>query len=124
MLERADDEILARRKALSDRVFEELTAAGLPAVLANGQGRSLLAPGAQIVVDELADAGGGVWVRWETHFVLRADAKEALSADRKDDQVIRLAGAAANAMQAAIAGILAAAGHEVAKDANDMSPFT
>jgi hypothetical protein len=123
MLDQADDQTLANRRALAVRVLDELTAAGLPAVLDSDQGGSRLAPGAHVSVDPFADAGGGVYVDWATHFALRQASLDALSAGRKHDQAIALAGAAAKAMQDAIAEILTAAGYQVAKDANDMAPF-
>src|SRR5436309_9694925 len=103
MLDRADDEALAKRRALAVRVLDELTAAGLPAILdSDDHGGWKLAPGAHVSVDPFADAGGGVYVDWATHRVLRSASLDALCAGRKDDQAIALAGTVKKAMQDAM----------------------
>src|SRR5690349_15866516 len=123
MLDRADDETLAKRRALAVEVLNDLTVAGLPALLGTDQGTSHLTPGAHVSVDPFADTAGGVYVAWATHFALRSAAMDALSEGREDDQAITLVGTAAKAMQDAIAEILTAAGYQVVKDADDMEPF-
>ncbi len=115
---RADAGTLDRRARLARAVREDLAAAGLP-VAAD---ELAVAAGARVYVDELDD--GGVFVDWDVHFALSSAAKDALSEGKQDiDPAIALAGAAARAMQDAIAAILTAAGYSVVKGANDMAPF-
>jgi hypothetical protein len=62
MFQKASAGELASRQALAQRVRNELGAAGLP-VPAPGLS-PVLAAGAEVTVDEGADAAGGVFVSW------------------------------------------------------------
>lgn len=120
----ADTETLAGRMTIAKAVREELAAAGLPLVPDDAGFDPSVAVGAHVYVDTLDDeSGGGVFVEWKPHFVLRSAAMEALSEGREDDPSIRLAGTASSAMQDAMAEVLSMAGFTVTKDANDMAPF-
>lgn len=118
----ADAETLARRKDLARAVRDDLYAVGLP-VVPEGAHSSVTA-GARVSVDPFDDEGGGVFVHWDVPYVLSVAGMDALFEGRiGDDPSMRLGAEASRIMQDAIAEILTAAGYDVEKDANDMSPF-
>ncbi len=117
---RADDEVLRRRHALAADVRDELSAAGLPVVA----DRSTLGTGALVEVDPLDDESGGVVVDWNTHFMLRSAAMDALSEGRHNDSALHYSGTVSKIMLGAIADILETAGYTLLRDYNDMSPYS
>lgn len=117
----ADDEVLRRRHALAADVRDELSAAGLPVVAES----STLGAGVLVKVDPLDDeSGGGVVVNWNTHFMLRSAAMDALSEGQRDDPAINYSGTVSKIMLDAVADILETAGYTLLRDYNDMSPYS
>jgi hypothetical protein len=102
----ADAETIARRSALARAVQEDLAAAGLP-ITTGAQGfETALAAAAHVFYDQLDDrSGGGVFVEWNVHHVLRSAALTAVTEGRTDHPTVVHSGAAARAMQDAIAEI-------------------
>ncbi|OPG10944.1 hypothetical protein B1R27_00015 [Streptomyces sp. GKU 895] len=116
MFERVSAEESAALEALSWKVRNELAAAGLP-VLAPGL-NTILAGGADVEVDDGADAAGGVFVGWTTSPRLQACASRAFRLKQLDDAVLRHSNAVGAAMMQAIAAVLSSAGFSV-EDARD-----
>ncbi|MFE6225326.1 hypothetical protein [Streptomyces sp. NPDC057854] len=116
MFERVSAEESERLEALASRVRNELAAAGLP-VLTPGLDR-VLASGAEVEVDEGADAAGGVYVGWVISPRLRECTNRAFRLRLLDDPLLRHSSEIAAAMMHAMAAILASAGFAV-QDAND-----
>jgi hypothetical protein len=76
-----------------------------------------------VTVDPRGDEEGGVFVRWEVPYMLRAADMDALSEGREaGDPSVTLSVGASNAMRDAIAEILTIAGYDVQKDTSDMAP--
>ncbi|WP_258314797.1 hypothetical protein [Streptomyces sp. Act143] len=103
-------------EALSWKVRNELAAAGLP-VLAPGI-NSVLAGGAEVEVDDGADAAGGVFVGWQASPRLQACASRAFGLKQLDEPVLRHSSAVRAAMLQAMAAVLSSAGFSV-EDARD-----
>ncbi|MEU5609736.1 hypothetical protein AB0H03_13555 [Streptomyces sparsogenes] len=116
MFERVSAEEAERQEALASRVRNELTAAGLP-VLTPGLDR-VLASGAEVEVDDGADAAGGVYVGWLTSPRLRECTRRAFRLRLLSDPLLRHSSEIAAAMMKSMAAILASAGFTV-EDAND-----
>ncbi|MER5781520.1 hypothetical protein ABT104_07280 [Streptomyces mobaraensis] len=116
MFERVGAEEFERKEALASRVRNELAAAGLP-VLTPGLDR-VLASGAEVEVDEGADAAGGVYVGWLSSPRLRECTSRAFRLGLLGDPLLRHSSEIAAAMTQAMAAILASAGFAV-EDAND-----
>ncbi|WP_308310965.1 hypothetical protein [Streptomyces sp. GbtcB6] len=102
--------------ALAWKVRNELAAAGLP-VVAPGLD-PVLAGGAEVDIDDGADAAGGVFVAWQASPRLRACAMRAFRLKQLDEPVLRHASAVGAAMMQAMAAVLASAGFRV-EDAHD-----
>ena len=113
----APPEVLAAWDDLADRVCHELTRAGLPARRGDrDEGGPLSAPGADVHVDRLAD--GGVHVDWATGDELRTAALELFARGVDFDNpppLLRHHRTVHAHMRAALSGILASAGFEVAE---------
>ncbi|WP_030774724.1 MULTISPECIES: hypothetical protein [unclassified Streptomyces] len=114
--ERVGDEESAALKALAQRVRDELAAAGLP-VVAPGLD-PILAVGADVEVDDGADAAGGVFVDWRASPRLRDCANRAYRLKLLDEPVLRHSRAVGDAMARAMADVLTSAGFSV-EDARD-----
>ncbi|WP_030680852.1 hypothetical protein [Streptomyces rimosus] len=121
MFEKVSAEEVARLEALASKVRDELAAAGLP-VLAPGLSH-VLAGGAEVEVDDGADAAGGVYVDWEASPRLRQCATRALRLRLMDDPVLRRPGEISAAMMHAISAILTGAGFTVEDPNDDYRPF-
>lgn len=106
----------AALEALAGKVRNELAAAGLP-VFAPGLD-PVLAGGAEVDIDDGADAAGGVFVAWQTSPRLRACARRAFRLKQLDEPVLRHSSAVGAAMMQAMAAVLASAGFSV-EDARD-----
>jgi hypothetical protein len=120
----ADAETIARRSALAQAVQEDLAAAGLPITTGSTGFETALAAGAHVFFDHLDDqSGGGVFVEWNVHHVLRSAALTAVTEGRSDHPTVVHSGAAARAMQDAIAEILTATGCTIRKNYSDLEPF-
>ncbi|MEV7530401.1 MULTISPECIES: hypothetical protein [Streptomyces] len=113
----APPDVLAAWDDLADRVCHELTRAGLPARRGDrDEGGPLSAPGADVHVDRLAD--GGVHVDWATGDELRTAALELFAGgvDFADPPPLLRHHRTVHAhLRAALSGILASAGFEVAE---------
>ncbi|GAA2371372.1 hypothetical protein [Streptomyces cuspidosporus] len=116
MFERVSAEESAALEALAGKVRNELAAAGLP-VLAPGLD-PVLAGGAEVDIDDGADAAGGVFVAWQASPRLRARARRAFGLKQLDEPVLRHSSAVGAAMMQAMAAVLASAGFSV-EDAPD-----
>ncbi|MFB6977590.1 hypothetical protein [Streptomyces scopuliridis] len=116
MFERVGAEEAASLESLARKVRNELAAAGLP-VLASGL-NPVLAGGAEVDVDEGADAAGGVFVAWRASPRLRDCASRAFRLKQLDDPALWHSSAVGAAMMQAMAAILASAGFSV-EDARD-----
>jgi hypothetical protein len=116
VFERVSAEESERWEALASRVRNELAAAGLP-VLTPGLDR-ILASGAEVEVDDGADAAGGVYVAWLISPRLRECTSRAFRLRLLDDPLLRHSSEIAAAMMQSMAAILASAGFAV-EDAND-----
>lgn len=121
MFEKVGAEESARLEALAAKVRDELPAAGLP-VLAPGLHHAL-AGGAEVEVDDGADAAGGVYVDWEASPRLRECAVRALRLRLMDDPVLRRPGQISAAMMHAMAAILTSAGFTVEDPDDEYRPF-
>ena len=120
MIAKASDEELAGREALAGQVRRELVAAGLP-VVAEGLG-SELASGAEVEVDPVDDAAGGVYIVWQESPRLRHCALRAFRLRQLDEPVLQHSYAIGAAMMEAIATILASAGFSVEDARNEYRP--
>ncbi|MEV7388327.1 hypothetical protein [Streptomyces sp. NPDC091215] len=116
MFERVSAEESTALEALAGRVRNELAAAGLP-VLAPGLD-PVLAGGAEVDIDDGADAAGGVFVAWQASPRLRACARRAFGLKQLDEPVLRHSSVVGAAMMQAMAAVLASAGFSV-EDARD-----
>ncbi|MEW2260662.1 hypothetical protein [Streptomyces sp. NPDC047869] len=116
MFERVSAEESEALEALARKVRNELTAAGLP-VLAPGLD-PVLAGGAEVNIDDGADAAGGVFVAWQASPRLRARASRAFRLKQLDEPALRHSSAVGAAMVRAMAAVLASAGFGV-EDARD-----
>ncbi|MER5786667.1 hypothetical protein ABT104_33945 [Streptomyces mobaraensis] len=116
MFERVSAEESECQEALASRVRNELAAAGLP-VLTPGLDR-VLAGGAEVEVDDGADAAGGVYVGWLISPRLRECTSRTFRLRLLGDPLLRHSSEIAVAMMQAMAAILASAGFAV-EDAND-----
>ncbi|MGW9033059.1 hypothetical protein ACWGQ5_56015 [Streptomyces sp. NPDC055722] len=116
MFERVSAEESVGLEALALKVRNELAAAGLP-VLAPGLD-PVLAGGAEVDIDDGADAAGGVFVAWQASPRVRACASRAFSLKQWDEPVLRHSRAVGVAMTQAMATVLASAGFSV-EDARD-----
>ncbi|MBA4866667.1 hypothetical protein H1V43_36300 [Streptomyces sp. PSKA54] len=101
---------------LASQVRNELAAAGLP-VITHGLD-PVLAGGAEVDIDDGADAAGGVFVGWLASPRVRASTSRAFRLRQLDDPLLRHSSAIAAAMMQAMAAILTSAGFTV-EDAND-----
>src|SRR5579863_5602653 len=111
MFERISGDELAGMEALACRVRNELAAAGLP-VLVPGLD-PVLAAGAEVEVDDGADAAGGVFAGWSASPRLRECASRAFRLRLLDDPLLRHSSQIAAAMMQAMATILTSAGFTV-----------
>ncbi|MEU8465166.1 hypothetical protein [Streptomyces sp. NPDC029003] len=116
MFERVEAEESAALEALARKVRDELAAAGLP-VLPAGL-NPVLSGGAEVDVDDGADAAGGVFVGWQASPRSRACASHAFRTGHLDDPVVRHSSAIGIAMMQAMSAVLASAGFGV-EDARD-----
>ncbi|MFE4535225.1 hypothetical protein ACFRKB_09100 [Streptomyces scopuliridis] len=116
MFERVSAEEAASLESLAWKVRNELAAAGLP-VFASGL-MPVLAGGAEVDIDEGADAAGGVFVAWQASPRLRDCAVRAFGLKQLDDPVLWHSSAVRAAMMQAMAAILASAGFSI-EDARD-----
>ncbi|MFD7055231.1 hypothetical protein ACFWBS_45025 [Streptomyces mirabilis] len=116
MFERVGAEESAALESLAWKVRNELAAAGLP-VLASGM-NPVLTGGAEVDIDDGADAAGGVFVAWQANPRLRACASRAFRLKQLDGPVLRHSSAVGAAMTEAMAQVLASAGFSV-EDARD-----
>lgn len=116
MFERVSVEEAAALQALSWKVRNELAAAGLP-VVAPGMD-SVLAGGAEVDVDDGADAAGGVFVAWTASPRLQACARLAFGLKQLNEPVLRHSSAVGAAMMQAMAAVLSSAGF-IVEDARD-----
>ncbi|MFB8027240.1 MULTISPECIES: hypothetical protein [unclassified Streptomyces] len=116
MFERVSAEESERQEALASRVRNELAAAGLP-VLTPGLDH-VLTGGADVTVDDGADAAGGVYAGWVISPRLRECTSRALRLRLLGDPLLRHSSEIAAAMMRAMAAILASAGFAV-EEAND-----
>lgn len=121
MPERVDAETLSKLEHMAGAVRDELAAAGLQVVapgLAPG-----LAVGAEVEVDAINDAAGGVFVQWRASPRLRTCAINALRHRRTDDPALHHNGAVQAAMAKAINLILTSAGFSAAEADDEYRPF-
>jgi hypothetical protein len=116
MFETVGSEERAGMETLAWRVRNELAAAGLP-VLAPGMDSALIG-GAEVSVDDGADAGGGVFVGWSASPRLRACTSRTFGLKLLDDPLLRHSSVVGAAMMQAMMTVLASAGYTV-EDAND-----
>lgn len=108
----ATRDVMDRRKELADRACDALTQAGLPAF----QGNSQYAPGANVLVESLAD--GGVLVEWSPQEDLATAAANLLENGVDPTNLphaIRHYETVQNCMRDAVLQILASAGFDVEK---------
>ncbi|MFD8622059.1 hypothetical protein [Streptomyces sp. NPDC059513] len=108
----ATRDVMDRRKELADRACDALTQAGLPAF----QGTSQDAPGANVLVESLAD--GGVLVEWRTQEGLATAAANILEIGVDPTNLpyaIRHYETVQNCMRDAVLQILASARFDVGK---------
>ena len=108
-IERVGPDEMAARERLAARVAAELRAAGLPVTVA-GNDADLAdgyPPGAFVSIDLLADSSPAAYVSWWVSADLLAAVRAATDVQ---DRAIVVGGAAMDAMLAAIAAILDAAG--------------
>ncbi|MFD8727823.1 hypothetical protein [Streptomyces sp. NPDC059611] len=108
----ATRDVMDRRKELADRACDALTQAGLPTF----QGTSQDAPGANVLVESLAD--GGVLVEWRTQKGLTTAAANILEIGVDPTNLpyaIRHYETVQNCMRDAVLQILASAGFDVGK---------
>ncbi|MFE7859948.1 hypothetical protein [Streptomyces sp. NPDC057403] len=120
MFERVSAEESAALQALARRVRNELAAAGLP-VLAPGLD-SDLAGGAEVDIDDGADAAGGVFVGWQASPRLQACARRAFGLKQLNEPVLRHSSAVGAAMMQAMAAVLSSAGFGVEDARDDYRP--
>ena len=123
MFEKAGREVVDARERVAARVREELAAAGLPVAASGAYMGMLLGQGAEVTVDDGADATGGVVIRWRCHPVLR---ERALSAFPRlvEDPVFLHQAAVEQAMLVAITAVLCSAGFTVIDNPDDMDPMS
>ncbi|WP_020140643.1 hypothetical protein [Streptomyces sp. 351MFTsu5.1] len=117
MFERVSAEEAAALEALSWKVRNELAAAGLP-VLAPMMD-SVLAGGAEVDVDDGADAAGGVFISWKTSPRMQACARRAFGLKQLHEPVLRHSHAVGAAMIEAMAAVLSSAGFTVENARDD-----
>ncbi|GII24279.1 hypothetical protein [Planosporangium mesophilum] len=108
---------------LADEVVSALSRAGLPAAMEVDAIDDHM--GALVYVDTVADAIGGVHVRWRPHPELAAASRRAFEAGDYTHADMDFDGAVAEAMAASIMRILQRAGFQVqdAAELNDYQPF-
>lgn len=122
MLEKVGAEVLAERERIAARVRDELVAAGLP-VVAPGL-NPVLSHGVKVTVDPFDDDAGGVSVAWRSSPRLESCVLRAAKLNLLDDPALAHQRAVLEAMLAAVAAILGAAGFTVRDSLNDYAPFT
>lgn len=120
MFERVGAEESAALEALAWKVRGELAAAGLP-VVAPGLD-PVLAGGAEVDIDDGADAAGGVFVAWQASPRLRACASRAFRLKRMEEPVLRHSSVVGAAMLEAITQVLASAGFSVEDSRDEYRP--
>jgi hypothetical protein len=116
MFERVSDDERAGMEVLASRVRNELAAAGLP-VLAGLN--PVLAGGAEVIIDDGADAECGVYAGWSASPRLRACAQRAFGLRQLDNPLLRHSRQVAEAMVQAMASILTSAGFTVEHSTDD-----
>lgn len=127
MFEKVNDEKLQNLEALARRVREELSTAGLPVVAPGSY--SVAASGAEVDIDDGADATGGVYVGWVASAEFRESTSRAFQLWQQNDPLLRQpdepvlrqlrhSSAIAASMMEAMAAILTSAGFAV-QDADD-----
>ncbi|MFI9614557.1 hypothetical protein ACIHCM_23320 [Streptomyces sp. NPDC052023] len=113
---RAAPEVIAEREALAGKVCTELERAGLPVYRGDLTGGPYTQPGADVHVTPFID--GGVYVDWEAGEDLRSAALALLEKGMDLSDPPRLFRHHRNVLQhmeAALQGILASAGFEIAQ---------
>ncbi|MEU4164826.1 hypothetical protein [Actinoplanes sp. NPDC026670] len=119
MIEWAADEVIVGREDLAGHVRDALAAAGLPVVPSHVNPR-LVAGGAQVRVDRLADCHAPVRVDWRADRLLM----DAVMERRVDTPAFAHFQVILQGMLRVMKEILASEGFEVRDTTNDFAPFT
>ena len=116
MPKRVDAQTPSGWERVASAVRSELAAAGLQVVVPGLAPK--LAVGADVTIDPIDAAAGGVFIEWRASLQLTACAVTALRHERTNDPALRHNGVVQEAMAQAAALILSSAGFSV-KDAED-----
>ncbi|MET7476890.1 hypothetical protein ABZT17_21305 [Streptomyces sp. NPDC005648] len=120
MFERVSAEESAALEALACKVRNELAAAGLP-VIAPGLDPALTG-GAEVDIDDGADAAGGVYVAWQPSSRLRACASRAFRLKQLNEPVLAHSSAVGVALMHAMSAVLTSAGFRVEETRDEYRP--
>jgi hypothetical protein len=108
---------------LAERVRQDLSASGLT-VHATAEHDPLPDEGGGwIELDDIDDAGGGVWLHWELHPRVRETIRTALQRAQTDDPFLKVASQTYQHTITAVLATLTALGYEAERSRDDHRPY-
>ncbi|MEU5698493.1 hypothetical protein ACFFS2_23285 [Streptomyces aurantiacus] len=124
---KATPDEISRRCQLAERVRQDLSASGLTVHPADERGVTAAEGGGlEIELDDLDDAGGGVWLHWQLHTRTQDEVRAALRRGQADgplsDPLLKAASQTYQHMATAIIAMLTTLGYEAEHSRDDYRP--
>ncbi|MFJ9347296.1 hypothetical protein [Streptomyces sp. NPDC101237] len=111
-----------RLRRLAERVRQDLSASGLTVHATAEHDPLPYEGGGWIELDDLDDAGGGVWLHWRLHPRVREAIRAAFKHAQVDDPFLKVASQTYASTVTAVLATLAALGYEAERSRDDYRP--